>query len=251
MRKKTGSSTSSKGFIAFEDVVRKYSDLYSRGYGRDATPNHSLALSAHPVIQRRGVKSILDVGCGDGRLLHTWEERGYRVAGTEIVPSLLARELKGFGEIYPYSVLDLHKIGTGSFDLVSYVDVLDHLQTKEELSQALLQAVRIARLGVLITVNCVPPSSEQTVKWPRARWEDIISRFFLKGIVDGTDRKGLRFLCWSARHYVRSDDNANTRRESRGSRTVQEASGGDGGQVAEGEGSGSSGESQVSEETTR
>lgn len=237
---------------SFEETVRHYEELYrGKGYGSSPTTTQHLALNAHPFFRRRGVTSILDIGCGRGDLLLDWEGRKYRVAGTEIVPSLLAGPLKVFSEIYPYSVLDLWKLAEDSFDVVTLVDILDHLQTKEELAAAVHQASRIAKKGVLVTVNAEPPGSEQSVQWSIYRWEGIVRSMYPEGRVDVTVRKGVRFIAWKEFSDARSSHDADARRESGSTPDVQRHPDPDRGEDAGGEDSRPTREPEESKGETR
>ena len=181
----------------FEQTVSLYDKLYREcDYQSSPTPTQRLALNSHPHLKKANVQTILDIGCGRGDLLYAWEERGYVVAGTEIVPSLLAGPLTVFSEIYPYSVMDLDKFADESWDVVTLVDVLDHLQTKDELASALANAFRIARLAVIITVNSVPASEARSVKWTDQRWMDVIVPFAPEGRLRHSSRNGDVFLVW-------------------------------------------------------
>ncbi len=231
--------------IIFEETVREYEALYADGYGERATPTQKLAINSHQYMKKRGVTSILDVGCGRGKLLHSWEERGYRVAGTEIVPGLLARELGYFDEIYPYSVSELGKIADQSFDIVSFVDVLDHLKEKQELADALSNAQRIAVKGVLITVNSIPRSPQQVFYWPEPQWAELVGRFYPNGLLDVVERNGLRFIAWKERKYAVAGNDA------RDPAKVPGAPKGAGGEDAEGAEGDDAGVAQRGEEAAR
>jgi len=209
MNEKGGGSMSlavkeQKGGLPFDDVVAAWEDLYSGDWGQWPTTTQRLVLNMHPQFTRRGVTSIFDVGCGRGFLLSSFQDFGYVVAGTEIVPTLLRRDLTAFDEIYPYSVSDLHKIGDGAYDVVLYVDVLDHLQTRSEISDAIRQGWRVASKGMVVAVNCVTPSPLKTVFWDDMKWRDgLFHLSFGGGSFDATSRNGFRVACWKERRDER------------------------------------------------
>ncbi|HEY1809988.1 MAG TPA: class I SAM-dependent methyltransferase [Acidobacteriaceae bacterium] len=88
---------------------------------------------------------ILDVGCGHGALVHVLRECGYRnVVGIDGSPEQvdlagrLGIEGVQFGEAFPY----LQALPAGSFDVLCFFDVLEHLD-RQELYDWLVQASRV------------------------------------------------------------------------------------------------------------
>ena len=94
---------------------------------------------------------IMDLGCGDGRLLHFLDGAGYRnIVGVDCSPEQIARAHRlGLhqarqGEIN--HVLD--ETDEASADVVLMIDVLEHL-TRDELFRALDNVFRVLRPGGL------------------------------------------------------------------------------------------------------
>ena len=190
--------------IGVDEVVAKWEKFYAEGGGYKGTATQTLVSKMHPLFKKRGVKSILDIGCGRGCLLSTWESFGYSVAGTEIVPSLLSTDLKLFTEIYPYQIKELSKFEDRSYDVVSLVDVVEFLDDVQDIDRALLGAFRIARVAVVFTVNLDPPSDMRETVLGDERWHSIAQKVaFSKGPgaggVDITARKGTRVVLWKRR----------------------------------------------------
>ena len=87
---------------------------------------------------------ILDVGCGYGALVHVLRESGYRnvcgIDGSQEQVDLAARlgvEGVQFGEAFP----SLQAAAPGSFDVLCFFDVLEHLD-RQELHDLLVVASR-------------------------------------------------------------------------------------------------------------
>jgi SAM-dependent methyltransferase len=88
---------------------------------------------------------ILDVGCGYGAVVHLLRECGYRnvtgIDGSQEQVDLAGRlGIAGveFGEAFPY----LQAAASGSFDVLCFFDVLEHLD-RQELHDWLLEASRV------------------------------------------------------------------------------------------------------------
>ncbi len=87
---------------------------------------------------------ILDVGCGYGAIIHVLRECGYQnvtgIDGSQEQVELARRlGIQGvqFGEAFPY----LQAAPSGSFDILCFFDVLEHLD-RQELHDLLLEASR-------------------------------------------------------------------------------------------------------------
>ena len=92
-------------------------------------------------------KQILDVGCGTGRWLRRYGERGLRAVGVDATPGMLSRALElrpgsavaaGLAEGLPFR--------SASFDAVSSVTVVQHLAPHAQ-ENALAEFARILRAG--------------------------------------------------------------------------------------------------------
>jgi len=98
-----------------------------------------------------GVSSILDVGCGDGYLCHVFrKELGQTVVGVDISYERMRFARANFPgvEYIQGRVYDL-PIKKRTFDLVTLIEVLEHLENP---SQAIAELRRVSRTYILITV---------------------------------------------------------------------------------------------------
>lgn len=106
---------------------------------------------SHPRV--RAAKSILDVGCGGGAILHALDKRDARLCGVEVSAEAVANlQNRGFEG----AVVDLEKgalpYETGTFDVVLCYDVFEHLFAPEGLLKEIERV--LAPNGVALL--CVP-----------------------------------------------------------------------------------------------
>jgi SAM-dependent methyltransferase len=115
--------------VAADAIGRRRScDESSRRYEAEldtTKPQRCWALlEAHGLIG--GARSVLDVGCGEGRFLDVARAAGLRTAGVEISPGA-ARVAAGKGhQVFRQSVTGT-PFGAGEFDLAVMWDILEHL----------------------------------------------------------------------------------------------------------------------------
>lgn len=97
-------------------------------------------------ILRKPPASVLDLGCGNGKLCKLLKDMGYDVTGLDIVPGPYERD-------YPFVEHDLHSellpFDEGTFDYCVCFDVLEHLKTKW-VEQAIWNIFRVAKQAVIL-----------------------------------------------------------------------------------------------------
>lgn len=77
---------------------------------------------------------IVDLACGYGRLLHFFRSRGYHnIAGVDISPDQVHRARQVTPEIYQANVLDFLRDHPGPYDLITALDLIEHLSKDEAL----------------------------------------------------------------------------------------------------------------------
>lgn len=143
------------------------------------TANHRMVMKLYPKMKDAGLHTMLDVGCGDGRLMREFEILGLDVKGTEIVPTLF-QHLKGLS-VFPVPVCDISKNFTpGSFDLVLFVDVSECLDGVDAIDKAIEEMWSIASKCLVVTTGCAGKflQTAMTFAW----WGDRIK--LLGGDVD-------------------------------------------------------------------
>jgi 2-polyprenyl-3-methyl-5-hydroxy-6-metoxy-1,4-benzoquinol methylase len=103
-------------------------------------------------------RSLLDVGCGEGVLVHRWAQRlgGGRVVGIDLEePSIQAGWEKHTAENLEYRVMRAENLpfGDGEFELVSAIEVLEHVPDPEH---TLEEMRRCGRGHLLVSVPREP-----------------------------------------------------------------------------------------------
>lgn len=178
------------------DIIDKYADLYKGDYGRALNPSFKLVTNALPRFKKSGVESVLDVGCGRGRLLDLLEDHGFRVSGTEVIKCLIENDLKQWNV---YSV-EAHHFASqvGQHDLVVCIDVLDHLVNEEEAVTALRELFKAAKIAILVVVNS--ESKQRTLKCSDTWWIGHISSIDPQSRVELDKRigRGSRIIVWKS-----------------------------------------------------
>lgn len=120
-----------------------------------AIRNETIAQS----LAARGVRTVLDLGCGTGSLGRTLLGLGARVVGLDIAQSLLARVAeRGFGDAYLPVLYDGRHfpIGDASVDAIATYGVLIHIAEDSHLLKVLSECARVlAPGGVLIAIEQV------------------------------------------------------------------------------------------------
>ncbi len=141
-------------------------------------------------------RSALDVGCGDGYLCHVYKNvlRVPRVAGVDCAGAHVRRARSTFPGI-PFVQGDIYDLafGDGAFDVVSAVEVLEHL---EDPARAFAELARVAAREVIVTV----PFNEE----PKRRLcPYCLKGFYLDGHIQRFDEPRLRKLAEDAALRVR------------------------------------------------
>jgi 2-polyprenyl-3-methyl-5-hydroxy-6-metoxy-1,4-benzoquinol methylase len=110
------------------------------------------------LFSRAAPASLLDVGCGEGVLVHRWAQRmqGGRVVGIDLEePSLQAGWAERAAPNLEYRVMDAGELpfAAAEFDLVSAIEVLEHLPDP---ASTVAEMARCARRHLLVSVPREP-----------------------------------------------------------------------------------------------
>ena len=103
---------------------------------------------------------VVDLGCGDGRLLYLLSKRGYRnLMGVDASESQTAIARQVVGSVRTMDALDYLRRSAGTADLLLAIDVVEHLTRNEALDFISLCASRLRPGGRLIlqTPNAASP----------------------------------------------------------------------------------------------
>jgi 2-polyprenyl-6-hydroxyphenyl methylase/3-demethylubiquinone-9 3-methyltransferase len=155
------------------------------GFIRDAIDRHwdGDTASARPLAG----KTALDVGCGAGLLCEPLARLGAEVTGVDAaVENIEAAALhsEGAGLTVRYMAGELASLGLGTFDLVTCLEVLEHVADKPAFLAGLAQHLSPGGLMILSTPNRTPQSrlllvgaAEALGTIPRGthHWDDFVT----------------------------------------------------------------------------
>jgi 2-polyprenyl-3-methyl-5-hydroxy-6-metoxy-1,4-benzoquinol methylase len=100
-------------------------------------PSHAyLAPAAKSWLLNAQPKSVLDIGCGDGRLTDELRRAGVPVRGVDFAPSGIEKARR----MFPDTAFDVHDLGQplphawqGAHDVVTAVEVIEHMLLPREI----------------------------------------------------------------------------------------------------------------------
>lgn len=166
-------------------------------------------------------KTALDVGCGAGLLCEPLARLGAQVTGVDAAAENVAAaraHAEGSGLAIDYRLGELGALGLGQFDLVTCLEVIEHVADKPAFLGQLADRLSPDGLMILSTPNRTPQSrlllvgaAEAMGLVPRGthHWEDFIGPEELMAILGDlglsvTDLRGIAFS--PARGLHLSDD---------------------------------------------
>lgn len=132
-------------------------------------------------------KRALDVGCGAGLLCEPLARLGAEVTGVDAAAENIAaarEHAQGSGLAIDYRCADVGTLGLAGFDLVTSMEVIEHVADKQAFVNALAGALAPDGLMVLSTPNRTPQSrmlmvegAERLGVIPRGthHWDDFVT----------------------------------------------------------------------------
>ncbi len=117
---------------------------------------------------------VLEIGTGTGGLLHELLQRGVRVRGVEINPSLIAESRTWFGDLPVQLVSGLAlPFPDQSFDHVLSFDVFEHIRNSDAHLREVSRVLRPGGRYLVQTPSKWPNTVFETIRWRSlTRWRD-------------------------------------------------------------------------------
>lgn len=160
------------------------------------------AIDAHWGTDSRGVRPLagkraLDVGCGAGLLCEPLARLDAAVTGVDAAQENIAAASAhgaGAGLLIDYRCGDVAELGLAGFDLVTSMEVIEHVADKAAYLQALRNALAPGGLMVLSTPNRTAQSrlllveaAERVGMVPRGthHWDDFVTPDELRDLLAG------------------------------------------------------------------
>lgn len=109
-----------------------------------------------PLLERwlaaNGSRSVLDIGCGNGALVHHLSQRGFDATGIDPDEKGIELALTGPGRFIRASCYDdPASLGLTNFDAVTCLEVIEHLYSPDSAVRFARQALRPGGLFILST----------------------------------------------------------------------------------------------------
>lgn len=140
----------------------------------------------------RTLNRWLDVGCGAGTLMRAARGRGWVPVGTEVAPTaadVVSRE--GF-EVH-LGMLEDAPFADESFDVVSIVEVVEHVADTDSLLRSALRVLRPGGALYLTTPHGLGLSARTLgLEWSGVAPPEHLQLFSIKGLTALAERPGLR-----------------------------------------------------------
>lgn len=164
------------------------------------------AIDAHFGTDSRGVKPLagrraLDVGCGAGLLCEPLARLGADVTGVDAAEENIAAaslHAQGSGLAIDYRCGDVGQLGLAGYDLVTSMEVIEHVADKAAFIAALEAALAPGGLMILSTPNRTTRSRLLLVEGAEAigmvpkgthHWDDFITPVELHDLLDAASLK--------------------------------------------------------------
>ena len=184
------------------------------------------AIDSHFATDARGLKPLagkraLDVGCGAGLLCEPLARLGADVTGVDAAQENIAAarlHAEGSGLSIDYRCGDVGQLGLAGYNLVTSMEVIEHVADKGAFVAALETALADGGLMILSTPNRTPQSrlllvegAERLGMVPRGthHWDDFITPLELHDLLDaaGLTMGNPMGIAWSISRGLHLSDN--------------------------------------------
>ena len=123
-------------YIDDETVIRRNAQMFLK----------LIACHLHRFPGRR----LLDIGCATGTFMRQAQSQGFRVAGVDVSDFAISQARKNFPRQIHHGTLATAKFRPGSFDLITLLDVFEHLPHP---IQELARCRRLLKPSGLLVIN--------------------------------------------------------------------------------------------------
>ncbi len=153
------------------------------------------------VERRHPPGELLDVGAGPGFLVGVARERGWNASGLDVNPWAADYARRELGVEVKRGTLEEAGIGEDAFDVVTMLDLIEHLDDPDRL---IAEAARVTRHGGLLVV-LTPDAGSLTTRLVGARWPEVqrvpehMVLFSVDGLSEVLRRHGFAPVGW---HWV-------------------------------------------------
>lgn len=106
---------------------KRFDEGHFRSRERYRSDYRTLAAS---LLERLEFDSVLDIGCANGFLLEAFQEAGKRIAGVELSKAAVAVLPE---PVRPHVTIGDFSVAAGSYDLVTCVEVAEHIEPRRSL----------------------------------------------------------------------------------------------------------------------
>lgn len=137
-----------------QDELNQTYSAYQRGSNAPTTATlQKLRARAKSLCEKTNVRTVLDVGCGDGHFLAIFSEMGCRTYGTEF-DSESAKVAKSKGAIMLEGGLTPRLcVGISGFDVIIFTEVIEHINNPRPVLEHFYQLLNPGGLLFITTPN--------------------------------------------------------------------------------------------------
>jgi 2-polyprenyl-3-methyl-5-hydroxy-6-metoxy-1,4-benzoquinol methylase len=108
----------------------------AEGAGNGASGEKLTCVFVELVERLEGVKSVCDLGCGNGHITGRLAEAGFQVTGVDASASGIAIAQRSYPKVEFVEALIDRELSVGQFDLVVSSDVIEHMYRPSDLLEA-------------------------------------------------------------------------------------------------------------------
>ena len=163
--------------VNYREIYNEYWKSPDR-VGSDSFDNPKFIISE--ILQLKPLGKVLDIGCGNGKLVNLLHERGEDIIGIDASDTVIDLCNKQNGRFMQASVLDL-PFEDNSFDTLISTDCLEHI-SEEDLKIGVIEMARVTKKQLYLRIAVRPDRDRKwhlTVK-SRIWWEKLFLKSGLR-----------------------------------------------------------------------